>query len=582
MYPRYIHFGSIVIDRETSTVWQDGGVVLGRNGKRLKPLAVRILIFLIEKSPQVIRGEDVKHLLEYSSDARRTGDLTRYISYLRSSIRKKPFDEFVRTIGKKRGNSKECGYSFIWEANFSHSPEPIARPVENATIRQPLPQPQQSPHSHKQPSELHSSLLTPVRRLPVGAKLFRKPSVQLVDRVSRAAIRRPGSTRTLKSVDVNEATKAIDSGQRLDGFTFVLDGFIANMAAELIFRDEQTSPIRGQCPLLYEYCLRDLTFALVYGSYVVTSADFRPSLTRPDQPGKELFARLGEICKQQELDPDLRDGALLSKKRAEIRTDIQHLGRCIADPQLIPLFREYMKREAQKHLGEDPSLFKEGLDPERYKFDVKREYYKDRILQNVLPKQATDLMVSFLPENLESGDVYARDARVQFVTQNALSLITIMWEYDVSAERRGLCRMPHILRSLVKQKSGDRSLTQHQEQLQELVVRNALYPALLHTERRKRHLIVSRIVDLRDDPDFRRVREVLQREHLLLMEPSLAKEKQAQRLLRHIKGLTHSAHTDIFLFQRRSALRKLYSIHAPEFEKQLHRVFPELRPSIGN
>jgi transcriptional regulator with XRE-family HTH domain len=413
------------------------------------------------------------------------------------------------------------------------------------------------------------------------AKLLRKSLQPLFERASPTQTRKPGFARKSRSVEVYEPIETAPFEQRLEGFTFVLDGFIANMAAELILEDEQTAAIRSQCPLLYEYCLRDLTFALVYGSCIVTSADFRPSLTKPDQPGKELFARLGDICKQQQLDTDLRAGALLSQRRTEISSDIQHLGRCVADPQMVPLFKEYMKREAQKHLGKNASLFKEGLDPEQYKFDVKREYYRDRALQNVLPKQSTDLLVSFLPEKLESGEQYARDALIQFVTQNALSLITIMWEYDVSAERRRLWRMPHILRSVVKQKSGDRSLTQHQEQLRELVVRNALYPALQHTERRARHLIVSRLVDLRDNPHFKRVREVLQRDHLLLLEPSLAKEKQAQRLLRYIRGLTHSADTDIFLFQRRSALRKLYGTHAPEFERQLHRVFPELTPAGG-
>lgn len=410
------------------------------------------------------------------------------------------------------------------------------------------------------------------------AKLLHKSSLRLFERASHPARRLPGSTR-ISSVELPVPADSTRSYPRLHGFTFVLDGFIANMAAELIFEDVQTSLIRGQCPLLYEYCLRDLTFALVYASYVATSVDFRPSLTKPDQPGRELFTRLGGICKHHPLDDDLKNGALLSRKRPEISADMQRLGMCLADPKMVPLFREYMKREAAIHLGTDASLFKEGLNPDGYKFDVKRDYYKDRVLQNALPKQATDALASFLPEQVD-GERYARDARVQFVTQNALSLITIMWEYDVSAERNRLWRLSHILRSLVKQKSRDRALTQHQEELRELVVRNALYPALMHTERRSRHVIVSRLMDVRDNPNFRRVREVLEREHLLFLDPDPAKEKQAHKVLRYIKGLTyHASNTDIFLFQRRSALRKLDAIHAPEFEEQLQRVFPELRPA---
>jgi hypothetical protein len=88
--------------------------------------------------------------------------------------------------------------------------------------------------------------------------------------------------------------------------------------------------------------------------------------------------------------------------------------------------------------------------------------------------------------------------------------------------------------------------------------------------------INNRLMDIRDEPWSRQIREVLAHEHLVFLEPSERNEKQAQKVLRHIKKLAEgSSATDQVLFKRRSALRKLDTVMAREFERELHRVFPE-------
>jgi transcriptional regulator with XRE-family HTH domain len=376
--------------------------------------------------------------------------------------------------------------------------------------------------------------------------------------------------------DVEQASDLVSEGT----FELVADGFIGNTAAELILDDDSTRSIRGCCSRLYEACLRDLAFGLVYGSHIVTAADFRPSSARPDPPGNELFQMIGEIGRRIKLDQYLVDGAVLSLKHSEILADIEYLGQCVLDPQMRPLFGEFMVQEARKHLGSDGSLFRAGLQAGEYKFDSKRDYYLEPLLQGALGVAATDVLVSFLPKD-KDREPYALDALTQFATRNALTLVAIMWEYDLSAERRQMWRLPHILRSLVKQKSRERSLVQRQQELRELVVRNALLPALKRSERKSKHLLVGRLLDQRDDPVFRQVREVLAEENLMLLEPDPLKEKQAQRVLSNIRNLAAgSFENDEFVLKRRSALRKLDTAMAAEFEEELYRLFPELNVAV--
>jgi DNA-binding winged helix-turn-helix (wHTH) protein len=367
-------------------------------------------------------------------------------------------------------------------------------------------------------------------------------------------------------------------------FALIVDGMIINSAGEVLHEDSDTTNIRNLCGGSYERCLEDLAFAAVYASRLVTAKDFRPSITKPNQPGLEVAARLGEICEQRSYPNDISDGRLLhmEETRNNIRADIQRLAKCVADKNHVHFFRDYMVREATKSLGMHLSLFQEDFDPAKYEYDVKRPYYQHRELQDALGKEATETLASFLPKRPpNSEDLYATNALREFVTRNVLSLITIMWESDTFAKRTGAWRMPHILRTLVaQQREHDPSRIQHQQLVRDLVVQHALMTALGQLRNKTRENMMAALLNLRDDRPFKQIRQRLNSEHLIFIEPDEQKEKDARRLIKELKSLINpsSPYIDPVTFAERSTYRAWGLAKAADYENELYRVFPELRP----
>jgi hypothetical protein len=368
------------------------------------------------------------------------------------------------------------------------------------------------------------------------------------------------------------------------GFNLIVDGMIVNSVAELIQDDQQTERIRRLCHASYERSLEDFAFAVVYGSKLVTSKDFRGSVTTPDQPGVELAARLGEICEQGVYPAEISEGRLLLDGAycEKIRADIEQFARCVVNPRLNHFFRDYMVREASKHLGNDSSLFQNDLEPEKYNFDTRRPYYQNRSLQDALGQPATDSLVRFLPISPHnSRDKYALKALKEFATRNVLSLITIMWESDAFASDTNSWRLPHILRALVRQKSLYSVGTMQQEHLRDMVVQHALGTAFRHMRRTRTEHIVTILLNQRDEPPFKQIRQILEQEHLLFFTSDPRNEERAIKILRLIKSSATSAtyplDPDYLSLEQRSALRKL-RMDSKDYEAELYRVFPALRP----
>jgi len=391
-----------------------------------------------------------------------------------------------------------------------------------------------------------------------------------------------------------DETGVVDSDSRLPSelssglhrdFTLIVDGMIINSVSELIHEDKETDRIRKTCFNSYERSLEDLAFAAVYASRLVTSKDFRPSLTTPDQPGQEVAARLREICEQRAYPSYITDGRLLrmGATRDGIRADIQGLAKCVTDRQSVHFFRDYMVREAAKHLGKHDTVFQEDFAPDKYKFDVEKLYYTDRELQDALGTEATKILVGFLPKSpLNSKDLYAENALREFATRNVLSLITIMWEGEVYAKETEAWRMPHVLRALVmRQRSNDRAGTQHQEFLRSFAVEHALTAALRQTRRKTRHNLMAALLNIRDDRPFKQFREVLNQHHMMFVKPDTQREKDARRVLRQLKDLAVPTliQPDKIHLAHGAALRISNSPTAADYEYEIARVFPELRPN---
>jgi DNA-binding winged helix-turn-helix (wHTH) protein len=370
------------------------------------------------------------------------------------------------------------------------------------------------------------------------------------------------------------------------GFNLVMDGMIVNSVAELLQDDPETQFARRICRASYERSLEDFAFAVVYGSRIVTSKDFRPSITTPDQPGNEVAARLGEICERGIYPEEVRDGRLLHHEtyREKIRADIERLGRCVIDPGLQHFFRDYMFRESSKHLGNNSTLFQEDLSPDKYLFDVKRPYYQDRHLQAALGTTATDLLIRFLPSSPpDSTDRYALNALREFATRNVLSLITIDWEGYVFTTQTKAWRLPHIVRALVRHQSFSGALTMHQEMLREIVVQHALTTALQNTRRTRKETLVTVLLNQRDDFPFKQVRQILEQEHLVFLEPNASNERKAKEIIHLINSSAGSEirNPDYLSLEQYLALRRLRlsgSGGSREYESELYRVFPVLQP----
>jgi hypothetical protein len=378
--------------------------------------------------------------------------------------------------------------------------------------------------------------------------------------------------------DLGQSKASADSNP---GFTLIVDGMIINSVGELLLRDEETEDIRNDCAASYERSLEDFAFATVYASRLVTGKDFRPSLTAKNQPGQEVAARLGEICEQRAFPIEITDGHLLrgDETRSGIRDDIQRFVKCMEDRRYAHFFRDYMLREGTKHLGIDDRIFQEDIDPGDYKFNVGRPYYQNRRLQDELGS-AADVLVSFLPKTPKnSTDQYATNALREFATRNVLSLITIMWEGEEFARKTKALRTPHILRALVGMKrSKDRGGTQQQEIVRDLVVEHTLTTALRRVRERNRHNIVGGLLDLRDDPPFKQIRQLLDDEHLMILEPGPEREKAARRVHQQLKVLlaTTSMQPDKFHLAHATAIRSLDGIRSGDYQYELYRVFPEL------
>ncbi|HEY5212539.1 MAG TPA: hypothetical protein VIJ38_05900 [Acidobacteriaceae bacterium] len=405
-------------------------------------------------------------------------------------------------------------------------------------------------------------------------RLLRKP-VLIEDDVSATT---PSAALSVHQPSLSEPSKEATASAPKD-FTLIVDGMIINSVAELLVDDPETEHIRQICASSYERSLEDLAFATVYASHLVTGRDFRASLTTPDQPGQEIAAHLGEICLQRAYPTNIGNGHLLLDKKVcdGIRKDIRTLASCVIDRSLTHFFRDYMLREAAKHLGTDDSLFYEDLDPVKYAFNVKRAYYTNRQLQDELGK-ATDHLVRFLPKHPGNPDhPYARNALREFATRNVLSLITIMWEAEEFRELTNAKKMPHVLRALVlmRRTSGD---TKQQEYVRDLVVQYALTAALRHTPRKKKYTLIQALLNLRDDSPFKEIREILNRHHLILVEPGIHKEEEASRALKELKRLATpaSADSDVIHLSHSSVLRAWDGTRAGEYEYELYRVFPEL------
>ena len=91
---------------------------------------------------------------------------------------------------------------------------------------------------------------------------------------------------------------------------------------------------------------------------------------------------------------------------------------------------------------------------------------------------------------------------------------------------------------------------------------------------------MAALLNLRDDYPFKQIRELLNQNHMMFVEPGPKREEKARGVLRQLKTLTGSTvvQPDNVQLAHRAALRTSDRITAADYEYEMYRVFPELRP----
>ena len=159
-----------------------------------------------------------------------------------------------------------------------------------------------------------------------------------------------------------------------------------------------------------------------------------------------------------------------------------------------------------------------------------------------------------------------------------------MWEGYKVAKLQGSVKMPHVLRALVgTDRTKEQGGTQSQGLLRDFAVEHALIAALKTRRADNRDNILASLLDIRDDFPFKQIREVLNRYHLIHIEPGKEREIAARYVYKELKRLVATPYlqSDRVQFMDWSAIRAVDGRRSQLYEEELYRVFPELAPTRG-
>ena len=183
-----------------------------------------------------------------------------------------------------------------------------------------------------------------------------------------------------------------------------------------------------------------------------------------------------------------------------------------------------------------------------------------------------------LPKRREKG--VTDGALREFASQNVLSLVTAMCERDIAtATGPPIWHLPHVTRSLIKLRPHEATM-KHQKHLRRLTVHHVLSAAMRNLDRYDRSFLIEILLGMRDRNPFKKIREILANEGVLIMQPDAQSERQASKALQEITFLagTKPKQRDNLICDRNSALRQIGQARAGDYEYDLDRVFPELKP----
>ena len=382
-------------------------------------------------------------------------------------------------------------------------------------------------------------------------------------------------------------TEAVASG----GLSISIDGIVLNAVSEVLYNCVDRDTIMA-CPRLYRSAIEDLAFALVYGTKL--SSKWRPR----EEAAKELGTNIAKVPQEaaailiSQLEPGFYDsevederfryGRVLNSEqsRRQIGQYMTSLGKAVAIPYVKELCREWLVREANQYLGEDPSLFGSNNHGDQPQF--RKVYYDSPFLNDIpslLGDKVIEMFIDFLPKapsGEKNADHYSRTALRQFVLQSTLTHITTMYEYEQIAEGTNRHRLPFMLRGAVKIQWHKDYETE--SELRTLLVRSALHEGLREAEDAYgRDQLVKRLLWVREKEEFVQMRRRLE------LLGTLSKEERKTdiaELLRELRSGGPPKQQDAINkmgISRNSILPRIEfkPVEPSEYMRRLAKLFPE-------
>jgi len=368
-------------------------------------------------------------------------------------------------------------------------------------------------------------------------------------------------------------------------FQIGIDGIILSQVAELIHPVNED--VVHRCKYSYKRSLEDLAFAIVYGQKILKSGSLRPTNDPKTYSAPHLLSDIdrsdSSILDNLPKDDDLFGTRLLEKPepRTDISEDLRVLEDCVRSDDDKQRFIEWLVREATLYFGKDDSVFEEKENPADYVYghDPKYPYHTDRELQGSIAHDVISILDAQLPRSPKGyPDPYSRGARVEFITRNMLSLVTIMRSFELSADRHDLWRLPHVTRACIRLRETRTS--GHHLKLRGFVVSHALFHALKRTPIDMPKELILNLCDLRADPKIADIRQLLGSVGQLAHSNDPARDQAAREINRKINSIDLSSNSEegALTLAERSALRELRSIDKQEYEDKLFHVFEQLKP----
>lgn len=114
MRGRYLDFGPYTIDSEEHHLSRNGHEMRRPDNKRLMPLAVKILLRIIEAQPHIVRADNLQDLLDQqtSEDGRKVA-FTKHISLIRRCFEPREFAKYIRNVPKREIRRRKAATSLL-------------------------------------------------------------------------------------------------------------------------------------------------------------------------------------------------------------------------------------------------------------------------------------------------------------------------------------------------------------------------------------------------------------------------------------------------------------------------------------